>query len=285
MRVAVDNTTPLGFGFEKQIDVFFENSPVMQLAPSAALRGVKPVSWFDSKEPLRSGWAWGQHYLDGGTAGVDVTLGKGKVFLIGPEITFRAQPHGTFKFLFNSIFYGTAQAVGGPTAETAARGRVGSKFEVPGSRFYGFERVEVSLIVMTSYGPKDMADSFRTVRKNTILVAQDIPEDKYDYRAAEGVMSVAEMLAHLASSTHWAEQLHFAEQKREVTLRGLRPLHGGRRGGRRRPEDQGRHPCRARDARQHVRFKAGADDRRSRPPSPSPSRRRFSPRPSRGSRC
>ena len=66
--------------------------------------------------------------------------------------------------------------------------------------------------------PKDMADSFRTVRKNTIQVAQDIPEDKYDYRAAEGVMSVAEMLAHLASSTHWAEQLHFAEQKREVTI-------------------------------------------------------------------
>ena len=71
---------------------------------------------------------------------------------------------------------------------------------------------------MSSYGPKDMADSFRTVRKNTILVAQDIPEDKYDYRAAEGVMSVAEMLAHLASSTHWAEQLHFVERKREVTM-------------------------------------------------------------------
>ena len=94
----------------------------MQLAPNAALGGVKPVSWFDSKEPLRSGWAWGQHYLDGGTAGVDVTLGKGKVFLFGPEITFRAQPHGTFKFLFNSIFYGTAQVVGGPAAETAGRG-------------------------------------------------------------------------------------------------------------------------------------------------------------------
>ena len=75
------------------------------------------------KEPLRSGWAWGQHYLEGGAAALEATLGKGKVFLFGPEITFRAQPHGTFKFLFNSIFYGTAQAVGGPTAETAARGR------------------------------------------------------------------------------------------------------------------------------------------------------------------
>ena len=70
---------------------------------------------------------------------------------------------------------------------------------------------------MTTYGAKDMAESFRTVRKNTIQVAQDIPEDKYDYRPAEGVMTVGEMLAHLASSTHWAEQLHFVENKSDVT--------------------------------------------------------------------
>jgi uncharacterized damage-inducible protein DinB len=68
-----------------------------------------------------------------------------------------------------------------------------------------------------TYGATHMADSFRTVRKNTIQVAQDIPEDKYTYRAAEGAMSVAEMLAHLAASTHWATQLHFVEKKREVS--------------------------------------------------------------------
>ena len=53
------------------------------------------------RQSLRSGWAWGQHYLEGGTAAIEASLGKGKVFLFGPEITFRAQPHGTFKFLFN----------------------------------------------------------------------------------------------------------------------------------------------------------------------------------------
>ena len=53
----------------------------------------------------------------------------------------------------------------------------------------------------SSYGTKEMADSFRTVRKNTIQVAQDIPDDKYGFRAAEGVMTIGEMLAHLASST------------------------------------------------------------------------------------
>jgi hypothetical protein len=112
LRVDVDNTNPLGYGFEKQVDVLFDNSPVLELAPDAALRGVKPVAWFGSREPLRSGWAWGQHYLEGGTAAAEASLGKGKVFLFGPEITFRAQPHGTFKFLFNGIYYGTAQATG-----------------------------------------------------------------------------------------------------------------------------------------------------------------------------
>jgi hypothetical protein len=121
LRVAVDNTSPLGFGFEKHVDVLFDNSPVMQLAPDASLRGVKPVSWFDSKEPLRSGWAWGQHYLEGGTTAAEAAVGKGKVFLLGPEITFRGQPHGTFRFLFNGIFYGTAQATSSGTVETMGR--------------------------------------------------------------------------------------------------------------------------------------------------------------------
>jgi hypothetical protein len=111
LRVAIDNTNPLAYGMEKQVDVFFDNSPVLELAPDATLRGVKPVAWFDSKAPLRSGWAWGQNYLEGGTAAIEASLGKGKVFLFGPEITFRAQPHGTFKLLFNSIYYGAAQPV------------------------------------------------------------------------------------------------------------------------------------------------------------------------------
>jgi hypothetical protein len=93
--------------------MFFDSSPVLELAPNATLNGVKPVAWYDSKAPLRSGWAWGQHYLEGGTAAIEATIGKGKVFLLGPEITFRAQPHGTFKFLFNGIFYGTAQPASG----------------------------------------------------------------------------------------------------------------------------------------------------------------------------
>ncbi|HTK29007.1 MAG TPA: M14 metallopeptidase family protein [Vicinamibacterales bacterium] len=119
LRVAVDNTDPIAFGMEKQLDVFFNNNPVLELAPNASLEGVRPVAWFDSREPLRSGWAWGQAYLQGGAAAVEAHLGKGKMLLFGPEITFRGQPHGTFKFLFNSLYYATAQVPAGAVTSAA----------------------------------------------------------------------------------------------------------------------------------------------------------------------
>ena len=41
---------------------------------------------------------------------VDATVGEGKLFLYGPEVTNRAQPHGTFKLVFDGIYYGTASS-------------------------------------------------------------------------------------------------------------------------------------------------------------------------------
>jgi uncharacterized damage-inducible protein DinB len=61
---------------------------------------------------------------------------------------------------------------------------------------------------MLCYNAQDLARSFRTVRANTIQVAEEIPEDKYDFRPAEGVRTVAETLAHLATSTAWPRQMH-----------------------------------------------------------------------------
>ena len=109
LRVSVDNTTPLGYGFERQVDVFFDNSPVFRLGSGAASH-VERVAWFASASPLRSGWAWGQKHLENGVAVADAKLGRGRVLIFGPEINFRAQSHGTFKFLFNAIYYSTAEA-------------------------------------------------------------------------------------------------------------------------------------------------------------------------------
>jgi hypothetical protein len=107
LQVAVDGGSPVAAGLPKSLDVFFDASPVFRLGPDAALRGVRPVAWFDSPHPLRSGWAWGQNYLDGGVAIAEANVGKGKLYLFGPEILFRGQPHGTFKFFFNGIYGGS----------------------------------------------------------------------------------------------------------------------------------------------------------------------------------
>ncbi|MGH7713206.1 MAG: peptidase, partial [Gemmatimonadaceae bacterium] len=113
LEATVDNTHPLAHGIPSKVDVFFDNSPVFSLEPGASLKGVKPVAWFDSDKPLRSGWAWGQGYLKGGVAAVEAKVGNGHLFLLGPEVTNRAQPHGTFKFLFNGIYYGAAMGKNG----------------------------------------------------------------------------------------------------------------------------------------------------------------------------
>lgn len=106
LQAQVNNKHPLTYGMSSTVDVFFRKSPVFRLLPEAPSKGLRTVSWFGQGNLLRSGWAWGEHYLKGGISIIEADVGKGKLFLYGPEITFRAQPHGTFKFLFNGIYLG-----------------------------------------------------------------------------------------------------------------------------------------------------------------------------------
>jgi hypothetical protein len=111
LQAKVDISRALAFGMNERTDFYFNNSPVFSLNPEAAAQGVYPVAWFDTPDPLRSGWAWGQSYLKMTVAVVEAAVGKGKLYLFGPEVAFRGQPHGTFKLLFNGIFCGAAQRV------------------------------------------------------------------------------------------------------------------------------------------------------------------------------
>jgi uncharacterized damage-inducible protein DinB len=66
---------------------------------------------------------------------------------------------------------------------------------------------------MTYYGARDLADSFRTVRKNTIQVAKDLPEEQYGFRVTPEVESVGAMLAHVAIGTVMPLIFHGTERK------------------------------------------------------------------------
>jgi hypothetical protein len=104
LQVRVDPSRPAAWGMTDRADVMFDDSPVFRLGADAASRGIRPIAWYEGKAPLRSGWAWGQERLDGGVAAAEATVGRGTLYLFGPEITFRAQPHGTFKLLFNTLY-------------------------------------------------------------------------------------------------------------------------------------------------------------------------------------
>ncbi|OCX51846.1 peptidase [Mucilaginibacter sp. PPCGB 2223] len=104
LRVSVDNTQSATWGMNTEADVLYDNSPAFKLDADAALKGIKPLMWFSTDKPLRSGWAFGQKYLKDDVTAFWATIGKGNLYVFGPEITFRGQAHGTFKLLFNELY-------------------------------------------------------------------------------------------------------------------------------------------------------------------------------------
>jgi len=106
LRARVDTSHPLAWGMDQDADVFFQASPVFRFTDKAMSGQLNCVAWFNSPKPLRSGWAWGQEHLDNGITIAEARVGKGRLVLYGPEIAFRAQPHGTFKLLFNGLWLG-----------------------------------------------------------------------------------------------------------------------------------------------------------------------------------
>lgn len=71
---------------------------------------------------------------------------------------------------------------------------------------------------MNYYGGQNMANSWRTVRNNTLQIAEEIPADKYNFRASAESMTVGELLSHMATNTLWGVQVHFVEKKSEIGM-------------------------------------------------------------------
>ena len=105
MQVDINNNYLPNWGMNNKADVYFSASPVFKLSPIAiAQKEITPLAWYASASTLRSGWAFGQSYLQDGVAAFEAKVGKGILYVYGPEITFRGQTHGTYKMLFNQLY-------------------------------------------------------------------------------------------------------------------------------------------------------------------------------------
>jgi uncharacterized damage-inducible protein DinB len=63
------------------------------------------------------------------------------------------------------------------------------------------------------YAAKELAESFRTVRKNTLIIADEIPQGEYGFRPAPDTRSVGELLAHIALAYTLPYQVHASERR------------------------------------------------------------------------
>lgn len=101
LDLKLEHVSPVTHGLGERLDVLFSRSPVYDLESGA--QGVRRLGWFDTSDPLRSGWAWGQEHLQNGTALMEADVGDGTLYMFGPKVTFRGQSHGTFPLVFNGL--------------------------------------------------------------------------------------------------------------------------------------------------------------------------------------
>jgi hypothetical protein len=101
LKIGVDPNAPAAFGMAPEAAAFFADSRGFEIDDPSV---VSVAHYAPAGELLMSGWLLGADKLAGRHALLDVPYGKGRVLLFGFRPQFRAQPHGTFKLLFNALY-------------------------------------------------------------------------------------------------------------------------------------------------------------------------------------
>ncbi len=106
LRMVFDNSHPVAYGMPEEASTVFNNSCVFEIQPSFKnKKDPVSVAKYPDENPLMSGWIHGDRIIRQKSGVVVAPFGKGSLILLGFPVQFRAQPYGTFKLLFNSIFY------------------------------------------------------------------------------------------------------------------------------------------------------------------------------------
>jgi hypothetical protein len=102
LKVNLDETHPIAYGYGRDASIFFMSGPAFKLKEGYA------VAKYPEANPLQSGWILGEKQLHGLAAVADIPSGRGNIILFGFSPHFRNQTRGTFRMLFNAIYYGAA---------------------------------------------------------------------------------------------------------------------------------------------------------------------------------
>jgi hypothetical protein len=105
LKINVDNQSPLGYGMPEEAAAMFSRSLALTTRIPSGEWDRKVVASFAEENVLLSGWLLGEDVIARKAAVVDTQYQKGHIILIGVRCQFRAQSHGTYKFLLNSLLY------------------------------------------------------------------------------------------------------------------------------------------------------------------------------------
>ena len=109
LKVELQNPNhPVNAGLPATPAVMFERNPVFNTGPN--FRGKVLASYPKDRNPLLSGFLLGADRIEGKAAALDADYGQGHIILLGFRPQWRGQSHGTYKFLFNALYYTSAMA-------------------------------------------------------------------------------------------------------------------------------------------------------------------------------
>jgi hypothetical protein len=110
MQVLVDAAHPIMAGMPDRADVTVNQPPAF--TTTAGFEGSVIAKYPADAAPLRSGYITptGDRFLKGFAAGLDVKHGNGHVVLFAFNPNWRGQPTGSFRMIFNTLYFGKATA-------------------------------------------------------------------------------------------------------------------------------------------------------------------------------
>jgi hypothetical protein len=103
LKVRFDVRNPLAYGMPEDGVVLFWEGPALEILPSKDNDRYERVVTYLERDILQSGWLVGEKHLSAKAGMVSAKHGDGRVILIGFRPQHRAQTHGTFKLLFNTL--------------------------------------------------------------------------------------------------------------------------------------------------------------------------------------